>query len=123
MAEVKTQPAGIPTTNTLNGIPDDLLGPVAAVIRLSGKNLLTMDTPPEMGEFVKMEITMRCKDDGRTLLADGGIGHYRVMSFIGAKVTAEPYKPEPEPEAAPEPGLFDQAGGSGDEDDDEDGDD
>lgn len=81
-----------------------------AVVRLSGKDLLVMDTPPDIGEFVKMEITMRCKDDGRTLLADGEIGHYRVMSFVAAKVTAKPWKPEPEPQPEPDPALIDENG-------------
>lgn len=107
---IKDKPAGIKTENDLDNIPEDQLGPVPAVIRLSGKDLLVMDSPPEMGEFVKMEITMRCKDDGRTLLADGEIGHYRVMSFVSAKVTAEPYKPEPESEPEPDPSLIDTDG-------------
>lgn len=112
MPIIKDMPADIPTTNALASIPDDLLGPAPATIRMSGKDMLVMDKPPEIGEFVKMEVTMRCKDDGRTLLADGGIGHYRVMSFVAAKVTAEPYKPEAEPSDAPpeDPGMFDENG-------------
>lgn len=109
MSLIKDAPQDLPTTDALADIPDDLLGPVPAVIRLSGKDLLVMESPPNIGDFVKMEITMRCKDDGRTLLADGEIGHYRVMSFVAAKVTADPYKPEPEPEPEPEPGLLDEA--------------
>lgn len=113
MALVTEQPADLKTTNILAYIPDDVLGPAPATIRMSGKELLVMDTPPEIGEFVKMEITMRCKDDGRTLLADGGISHYRVMSFVAAKVTAEAYKPDPEavaPHQETDPGLFDENG-------------
>lgn len=97
MPIIKDMPADIPTTNALASIPDDLLGPAPATIRMSGKDMLVMDRPPEMGEFVKMEVTMRCKNDGRTLLADGGIEHYRVMSFVAAKVTTEPYKVEDTP--------------------------
>ena len=99
MTIIKDAPVDLPTTNVIAYIPDDVLGPAPATIRMSGKELLVMDVPPEIGEFVKMEITMRCKDDGRTLLADGGISHYRVMSFVAAKLTVEPYKPEPEAEA------------------------
>lgn len=106
---ITEMPADTPTTNALASIPDDLLGPHPATINMSGKDLLVMDTPPEMGAFVKMEITMLCKKDGRTLLPDGGIGHYRVMSFVAAKVTAEPYLPEAEPSADTAPGR--SAGG------------
>lgn len=112
MPIIKDMPADIPTTNALASIPDDLLGPAPATIRMSGKDMLVMDRPPEMGEFVKMEITMRCKNDGRTLLADGGIEHYRVMTFVAAKVTTEPYKPEPEDTPLPndDPAMFDRDG-------------
>ncbi|OIN80754.1 hypothetical protein [Mycobacterium malmoense] len=107
MSLVTDKPQDIPTGNDIDNIPHDLLGPQPAVIRMSGKDLLVMETPPDIGDFVKIEITMRCKDDGRTLLSDGEIGHYRIMSFVTAKVTTEPYKPEPEPEPEPEPSLFD----------------
>ncbi|MHA7703436.1 hypothetical protein ACX9NE_26965 [Mycobacterium sp. ML4] len=112
MPIIKDMPADIPTTNALASIPDDLLGPAPATIRMSGKDMLVMDRPPEMGEFVKMEVTMRCKNDGRTLLADGGIEHYRVMTFVAAKVTTEPYKPEPEDTPPPndDPAMFDEDG-------------
>lgn len=112
MPIIKDMPADIPTTNALASIPDDLLGPAPATIRMSGKDMLVMDKPPEMGEFVKMEVTMRCKNDGRTLLADGGIEHYRVMTFVAAKVTTEPYKPEPEDAPPPndDPAMFDEHG-------------
>lgn len=112
MPIIKDMPADIPTTNALASIPDDLLGPAPATIRMSGKDMLVMDKPPEMGEFVKMEVTMRCKNDGRTLLADGGIEHYRVMSFVAAKVTTEPYKPEPEDAPPPndDPAMIDENG-------------
>lgn len=125
MSLITDKPKGLDTSNDLDQIPADALGPVPAVIRLSGKDLLVMDEPPELGEFVKMEITMRCKDDGHTLLADGEIGHYRVMSFVGAKVTTEPYKPEPEPEPEPDPAMIGEDGSipddEGDVDDPENG--
>lgn len=110
MALVDTKPADIKPQNDLDNIPHEALGSVPAVIRLSGKDLLVMDEPPELGQFVKMEVTMRCKDDGHTLLADGEIGHYRVMSFVAAKVTADPYTPEPEPEPEPDPAMIGEDG-------------
>lgn len=110
MSLITDKPADVGPQNDLDNVPDDELGTAPAVIRLSGKDLLVMDVPPNMGDFVKMEITMRCKDDGRTLLADGEIGHYRVMSFVAAKVTAEPYRPEPEPEPEPDPAMISEDG-------------
>lgn len=113
MSLITQKPAELRPENDLDRIADDLLGPHPATIRMSGKDMLVMEVPPEIGEFVKMEVTMRCKDDGRTLLADGGIGHYRVMSFVAAKVTAEPYKPEAESttDSGPQdPTMFDENG-------------
>lgn len=112
MSLITQKPAELRPENDLDKIADDLLGPAPATIRMSGKDMLVMDKPPEMGEFVKMEVTMRCKNDGRTLLADGGIEHYRVMSFVAAKVTTEPYKPEPEDAPPPndDPAMIDEHG-------------
>ncbi|RFZ15055.1 hypothetical protein VIMS_02485 [Mycobacterium marinum] len=113
MTIISDKPEGLPSSNALDDIPDDILGPAPATIRMSGKDMLVMDKPPEIGECVKMEITMRCKDDGRTLLADGGIAHYRVMSFVTAKVTAEPYMPAPESDPPPDdddPAMIDRDG-------------
>lgn len=110
MSLIDTKPADLKPQNDLDNIPDDELGTAPAVIRMSGKDLLVMDKPPAPGDFVKMEITMRCKDDGRTLLADGELGHYRVMNFVAAKVTAEPYRPEPEPEPEPDPAMIGEDG-------------
>lgn len=123
MALVTDMPADTPTTNALASIPDDLLGPAPATIRMSGKDMLVMDKPPEMGEFVKMEVTMRCKNDGRTLLADGGIEHYRVMTFVAAKVTTEPYKPEAEDTPPPndDPAMIDEHGNIPDDEPEDDG--
>lgn len=112
MSLITQKPAELRPENDLDKIADDLLGPAPATIRMSGKDMLVMDKPPEMGEFVKMEVTMRCKNDGRTLLADGGIEHYRVMTFVAAKVTTEPYKSEPEDVPPPDddPAMFDRDG-------------
>lgn len=112
MTIISDKPEGLKGSNALDDIPDDILGPAPATIRMSGKDMLVMDKPPEIGECVKMEITMRCKDDGRTLLADGGIAHYRVMSFVAAKVTAEPYTPAPESDPPPDddPAMIDRDG-------------
>lgn len=112
MSLITQKPAELRPENDLDKIADDLLGPAPATIRMSGKDMLVMDKPPEMGEFVKMEVTMRCKNDGRTLLADGGIEHYRVMTFVAAKVTTEPYKPEPEDAPPPndDPAMIDEHG-------------
>lgn len=110
MGIVKSKPADIKPENDLNAIPDDLLGPIPAVVQAFGKDLLIMDKPPEPGQLLKIEITLRCKDIGKELLDGGDFKHYRKCKSLGAKVTTEPYMPEVEPEPEPEPGLLDEAG-------------
>jgi hypothetical protein len=108
MALITDKPKDVPTTNALDGLPDDLLGPVPARIEMSGKTLLILDNPPDPGEYLKVEITLRCKDEGKELLDNGELVHYRKTKFIAAKITAAPYKPEPEADGEPDPSLFDQ---------------
>lgn len=93
MSPTKTKPVGLPSGNDLDAIPEDLLGPAPANLHLGALVLLTMENPPERGQYVKMEVTLRTRKDGRTLLDDGTYVHFRNMSFISAKVTSDPYKP------------------------------
>jgi hypothetical protein len=114
MAIVTDQPADLKTTNALDNIPDDdLLGPVPAQLHFSGKTLLVMEKPPVKGEFVKVELTLRCKGDGTDLLDGDELVHYRKMAFVSAKVTAEAYKPNPAEPATDDPAapaMFDHGG-------------
>lgn len=121
MPVISNKPADLTPKNDLDNIPDDLLGPVPARIEMSGKTLLVMEEPPQPGEFFKLEVTLRCKDEGRELLADGDYEHYRKTAFISAELTVPPFKPEPEPAPEPEPGLFDESGDIPADEGDEDG--
>jgi hypothetical protein len=114
MALITDIPADVPGTNALDDIPDELIGagPAPAAVELAGKTLLVMDEPPNIGDFVKIEITLKCREDGRKALESGELVHFRRTNLIAAKVTTQPYKPEPEADAEPEPGLFDDDGNS-----------
>lgn len=104
MSLITQKPDGLPPEeNALRNIPDDLLGPHPAVVQAFGKDLLKMDKPPEPGELLKIEITLRCKDEGRELLDSGDFKYYRKCKSLGANVTVEPYKPEAEPTPPPPP--------------------
>lgn len=94
MALVKDKPAEIKPENDLDNVDVPDLGTThAAQIHFAGKTLLVMDNPPVKGEFIKLELTLRCKGQGDELLADDEIAYHRKMVLIGAKVTTEPYKP------------------------------
>lgn len=103
MALITENPGGLPPEeNTLRDLPDDLLGPVPHMIRLSGRDLFTMDNPPDDNEWIKAEITMRAGDLIRKKPdSDGVVSYVRVMEYLGAKLTVEPYKPEAEPTPPP----------------------
>ena len=113
MTLITQKPDGLaPTPNDLDNIPDDLLGPHPARVELGGKILFVMDKPIEMGEFIKVEITIGCYDDGRCKVGEE-IVHYRKTKLIAAKPVSEPYTPEAEPTAPPpddDPAMIDRDG-------------
>lgn len=110
MALVTDKPEELRAQNDLDNIPQEALGPVPARLEMSGKTLLVMDEPPAPGDFLKVELTLKCKSDGRELLEGGEFVHFRKTALIAAKVTAEPYKPEPEPEPEPDPAMIGEDG-------------
>lgn len=113
MTLITQKPDGLaPTPNDLDNIPDDLLGPHPARVELGGKILFVMDKPIEMGEFIKVEITIGCYDDGRCKVGEE-IVHYRKTKLIAAKPVSDPYTPEAEPAAPPpddDPAMIDRDG-------------
>lgn len=112
MPIIRDMPADIPTTNALANIPDDLLGPHPARVELGGKILFVMDKPIEMGEFIKVEITIGCYDDGRCKVGEE-IVHYRKTKLIAAKPVSDPYTPEAEASPPPpddDPAMIDRDG-------------
>ncbi|MEE3066528.1 MAG: hypothetical protein VYA67_21735 [Actinomycetota bacterium] len=97
MTLVKDKPADTPTSNDLDNVEVPDLSSTPAQIKLAGKTLLVMDKPPVKGEFIKVELTLKCKGDGSDLLDGDELVYYRRCVLIGAKVTTEPYKPAPPP--------------------------
>lgn len=98
MGLIKEPPTGLASGNDLDNLPDDLPTDTnPAQIHFAGKTLLVMDNPPVKGEYIKVELTLRCKGQGDELLADDEVAYHRKMVLIGAKVTTDPYKPTPPP--------------------------
>lgn len=98
MPLIKDKPADLKPQNDLDNLPDDLPTDTnPAQIHFAGKTLLVMDNPPVKGEYIKVELTLRCKGQGDELLADDEVAYHRKMVLIGAKVTTDPYKPTPPP--------------------------
>ena len=108
MAIITDKPEGLPgMPNDLDQIPDDLLATPPAQVMFGNQVLDVMDTPPEPGEFLKVELTLRCRADGREMLDGGEMVHVRRMKFIAARVTTKPYKPA---EDEPPPAMFTDGG-------------
>lgn len=124
MSLIDEKPAGLASGNALDQIPDDLLTTPPAQVRYGSKVIEVMDKPPEPGEFMKAEITFKCRDDGRTRLDDGTYVYYRKMDFVSAKVTVEPYVPKMDDASEDgRPSLFDAGDPAGDDEDGEDAED
>ena len=110
MAEVtdRTAPAWVPTTDELAKIPEDLLGPIPAEIRL-GQNVLTMmEKPPELGDTVTVVCRLRITREGKEKAsgdADGEIRHFRAGKVVASWLKGDPEPPNPEDG---QPGLFDE---------------
>jgi hypothetical protein len=116
MALVTEKPAELKPQNDLNNIADDLLGPVPVMIRHSNRDLFVMDHPPGDDDWIKVEYTFRSGDLIRKKPdSDGAVKYVRLMEFLGAKLTVEPYKPEPADDTPPppeddDPSLIDRDG-------------
>lgn len=124
MALITDKPAGLDSGNDLDKLPDDLLGPHPAEIVFQNRILDVMDQPPEPGELVKFEFTLRTRKDGREKLDDGTYKHYRIMEFVKAVLTVGPHAPAPDPAAdAPpddDPAMIDRDGNIPDDESDDD---
>jgi hypothetical protein len=112
MSLITEKPDNLPSTNDLDDIPDDLLGPVPARVEMSGKILFVMDEPVQIGQCIKAELLLECYDDGRTKLDDGELVHYRKTKMLSAKVIGDPYTPAKtaEPKPDPDPALLGDSG-------------
>lgn len=108
MAMITYKPEGLPgIENALDQIPDDLFDKPPAQVMLGQQVLDVMEKPPEPGEFIKVELTLRCRGDGREMLDGGEFVHVRRMKMVAARVTALPYKPT---EPDPPPAMFTDGG-------------
>lgn len=89
---------GIPSSNDLNKIPDDLLGPIPAEIRLGSNTLMVMDKPPEVRDVVTVMARLRIKDAGVEEAGDGGedLTHYRKARLVTAWLAGQPKPPNPD---------------------------
>lgn len=94
MSLVDQQPAGLPSSNQLDQIPVDLLGPIPAEIRLGANCLMVMEKPPEVGDV--LTVTMRLKVK-RKAEDEGGEGGDDRVHFRGCKIIAAWLKGDPEP--------------------------
>lgn len=101
MTLITDKPEGLaPTPNDLDRIPDDLLGPHPASIRLGQKDLLTMDKPPLPGETIKVQLTLYHKRGGYELVGaapNKEMVYHCGMVLIKADVVAEPYVADEDP--------------------------
>lgn len=99
MAEVTEKPAGLPSTNELDKIPDL---DTRAEIYLSGSHVATLDEPPAMGEkfylMVELEVTEvshKSNDGGQTLVA---VRRTRRVGDMWRPGTKKPEKPKTQKE-------------------------
>jgi hypothetical protein len=116
MALNTTMPSDIKTTNALDDIPADLLGPIPAEIRLGANTLMVMEEPPANGETVTVIARLRIWRTGTDQQGeDAEERHFRQGKIVAAWVQGQPEPPDPEAE---QPGLFD---GDSEPTEDEDG--
>lgn len=119
---VTDKPEGIPTTNALDDIPADLLGPVPAEIRLGANVLMVMEKPPEVGDVITVSMRLKVKREAKDL---GGEEGSELVHFRGCKIVAAWLKGDPEPPNADDDqgALIDEEGNAVDYGDDDEGDD
>lgn len=91
---VTDKPENLPTTNALDDIPADLLGPVPAEIRLGANVLMVMEKPPEVGDVITVSMRLKVKREAKDL---GGEEGSELVHFRGCKIVAAWLKGDPEP--------------------------
>jgi hypothetical protein len=90
------------STNALDDIPADLLGPIPAELRLGSNTLLVQETPPHVGDTVTICARLRIVREGKEQLnTDGDVTHFRTAKVVAAWVKGEPEPPDPEAEQPP----------------------
>lgn len=114
MSLVDQKPAGLPSSNELDKIPDDLLGPIPAEIKLGTNVLMVMEKPPEVRDVITVVMRLRVKDAG---VGEAGENNEELTHYRKCKIVAAWIKGEPEPPNADEeqPALFGEHGEVGHE--------
>ncbi len=114
MTEITKMPADTPSTNALKSIPDDLLGPIPAEIKLGQAVLMVMEKPPEVRDTITVVMRLKVKDAGVAEAGEGGeeLTHYRKVKVVAAWIKGDPEPPNPEDEQPP---MFDDEGEVSDE--------
>lgn len=119
MALNTKKPAGLPTSNELDKIPDDLLGPVPREVRLGANVLMVLDDPPRLGETRDVVVRLRFTREGAEQKAVEGETTY----FCGGKIVTAWLLGQTVPPAEDEdqPALMDENGEIPDDEDQEPG--
>lgn len=96
MALNTSQPANLPTTNSLADIPADLLGPIPAEIKLGQSVLMVMEKPPAVRDVITVTMRLRVKDSGVKEAGEGGeeLTHYRACKIVAAWLKGDPEPPD-----------------------------
>lgn len=101
------------STNALDDIPADLLGPIPAELRLGSNTLLVQETPPHVGDTVTICARLRIVREGKEQLdTDGDVTHFRNAKVVAAWIKGDP---EPPNEDEDQPALYDDDGEPTDE--------
>ena len=115
------------STNALDDIPADLLGPVPAEIRLGSTTLLVMEKPPEVGDVITVSMRLKVKREAKDLGGEEGeeLVHSRYCKIVAAWLKGEPEPPNADEDQGAlidEDGeISDEAAGVEPEDDEDDG--
>lgn len=108
MTLIDEKPEGLASTNLLDQIPDDLLGPIPAELRLGSNTLLILIDPRQVGDTVTISARLRIVREGKEQLnVDGDVTHFRSAKLVAAWLKGDPEPPDAE---ADQPALFDSEG-------------
>jgi hypothetical protein len=100
MAKISEKPAGLPSTNALDGLPAE----EPAEVRLAGKTLCVLADPPQLGGNVELMVRLHITEDCIAQHDDGNEVRYLKARLVGA------WRPgSPPPVDVNQPDLWEQA--------------
>ncbi|XTP37126.1 hypothetical protein ACORG1_13290 [Mycobacterium sp. TJFP1] len=92
---VTDKPENLPTTNALDGIPADLLGPVPRELRLGANVLMVLEDPPKLGETRDVVVRLRVTREGAEQKAvEGETTHFCGGKIVTAWLLGQPVPPK-----------------------------